>query len=266
LGARLHGLVSPHVELRDVAVTGGMVLTSHDRFPRLAVALGVGGQVQVLGSPLTSSNIGYISGQNGMIARLEAGSRWCNVSFDWGLIRQVAETHGYHLTEGDHTCGMPIATHNGLKALLSRTARGLQHVDLTDTELEDVLARSVLRLLSGSGSEKKLRRANQCRAVHRAVDYIRSEYANPVTVTQLCRVAGIGERSLENLFRDATGFTMQQYLMNHRLLQARAMLLHGRYDTIRDVAEACGIPHSGRFSQYYRQMFGQSPRETLAGS
>ena len=34
-------------------------------------------------------------------------------------------------------------------------------------------------------------------------------------------------------------------------------------EQVKDVANACGIPHAGRFSQYYKQMFGQLPRETL---
>lgn len=56
---------------------------------------------------------------------------------------------------------------------------------------------------------------------------------------------------------------MQQYLMNHRLHRARAMLMKGEYEQVKDVAIACGIPHAGRFSQYYKRLFGQLPRETL---
>ena len=65
-------------------------------------------------------------------------------------------------------------------------------------------------------------------------------------------------------FREATGLSVQQYLMIYRLQQARAMLLHGEYEQISEVARACGIHHTGRFAQYYRRFFGKSPRDTVA--
>lgn len=159
---------------------------------------------------------------------------------------------------------MPVRVHETLKLLLSRTARGLHNADVTDAELEDIMALAVLRVLNAGSGSGKVRRADHSRTVHRVIDFIAATYASPITVTDLCRIAGVGERSLEYLFRGATGFTMQQYLMNHRLHRARAMLLHGEYETIKGVAEACGIPHAGRFAQYYRRQYGQSPRETLA--
>jgi len=264
LNARIHGVATQRIEIRDVSLGGGMVLTADSPFPRFAVAIGLAGQIGFFSKRLTDSNMGYLTGQNGMIARLQPGSRWCNMSLEWDLIRQVAETHGYVIPDGDHSCGMPLSNHKAIGHLLSRTARGLQNADVSNAELEDVMARAVLRILNAGSGSIRVRRADRWRAVHRVIDFILAEYADPITVTNLCRIAGIGERSLEYLFRSATGFTMQQYLMNHRLHRARTMLLHGEYETVKDVAEACGIPHAGRFAQYFKRQYGQLPREMLA--
>lgn len=263
LGAEVYGILTPRIEVRDAAFRAGIIMTSDDPFPRLGMAIGVTGNVQLLGKMLTTSNMGYLTGQHGMIARLEPGSRWCNISFDWDLIRLTAEAHDYVVPDSDHSCSMPVRTHNTLKNLLCRTARGLQYANVVDVELEDELARAFLRALNSGSKPRKMQRGRQWRTVHRGVDFILEEYSNPITVTDLCRLAGVSERNLEYLLRSATGFTMQQYLMNHRLHRARAMLMKGEYEQVKDVAIACGIPHAGRFSQYYKRLFGQLPRETL---
>lgn len=158
---------------------------------------------------------------------------------------------------------MPVATHDRLAALLSRIARGKALNHLSDTALEDELALTVLRCLNTGSRLARIGPRQRWLLVHRVIDFIQAEYGNQITVTGLCRLAGVGERSLQYIFRDATGLTVQQYLMTYRLHQARTALTRGEVGRVGDAARRCGIPHLGRFAQYYRQMYGQSPRDTL---
>lgn len=265
LGAKVHSILTPRVEVRDAAFRAGIVMTADNPFPRLGVAIRVSGVVKLFGNALTDSNMFCIAGHNGMIARLEPGSHWCTVSFDWDLIRSIAEAHDYAIPDGDHSCGIPIPAHVELKTLLCRTAAGLRYGDVTDEELEDELARAFLRAMNPGTASRKMQRGSHMHAVHRVIDFIQAEHTNPITVTDICQIASLSERNLEYVFRGATGVTVQQYLMHHRLHRARAMLLKGEYEQVKGVAIACGIPHAGRFSQYYKRLFGQLPRETLAG-
>ena len=84
-----------------------------------------------------------------------------------------------------------------------------------------------------------------------------------MTVTGLCQLAGVSERTLQYTFRKATGLTVQQYLMSYRLHRARALLTGGEVTQVKDAAQARGFHHAGRFSQYFKKLFGESPSQVL---
>ncbi|MCP5165730.1 MAG: helix-turn-helix domain-containing protein [Pseudomonadales bacterium] len=262
LGAELHGVSTLRVEVRDAAFDAGVTLTAADPFPRFGLGIGLAGDVQLPWTSLTSSNVGYITGSDGMIVRLQPGARWCNISLDWDLFIGAAETHGYSLPSGDRSVGVPSSLHRDFAALLSRVARGEQYFELADAELEDELALAVLRILQARQPAGRDMRSGHQRIVHRVVELIEAEYSGTVTVTGLCKQFGVSERTLQYRFKDATGLSVQQYLLIYRLQRARAMLLRGEYQQVGEVAGACGIHHAGRFAQYYRRLFRQSPRET----
>lgn len=264
LGAEIHGVATRRIELRDVAFDAGITLSASDPFPCFAVAIGIAGETEFLGNHLTSSNIGCVTGNNGMIARLHPGARWCNLTFDWDLIIGVAETHGYAVPRGDRSRGIPMQMHRALQTMMSNAARNLLYAELSDAELEDELALAVLRVVDPQERSGKVKGDSRQRSVHRVIEFIMAEYARPITVTALCQLCGVSERTLQYRFREATGLSVQQYLMNYRLQQARAMLIRGEYRQVGEVARACGFHHTGRFAQYYRRLFGKSPRETVA--
>jgi len=126
------------------------------------------------------------------------------------------------------------------------------------------LSLAILRLLNVQRRVGKNLRVNHQRMVHRVIDFIHAEYQGPVTITELCQLAGVGERTLQYRFKAATGMPMQQYLMRYRLLQARSLLLRDEGVQIGEVARRCGIQHAGRFAHYYTSQFGEPPRETQA--
>ncbi|OXH85552.1 AraC family transcriptional regulator, partial [Burkholderia multivorans] len=57
-----------------------------------------------------------------------------------------------------------------------------------------------------------------------------------------------------------------QYLRAKRLEHARELLLGATPERrIADIALDCGFTHLGRFALAYRERFGESPSDTLAG-
>lgn len=85
----------------------------------------------------------------------------------------------------------------------------------------------------------------------------------PSTVSELAAWAGMSVAVLQREFRK-NGHSPRVFLHDLRLDRARAALTAPRHDTtVADVAHACGMPHLSRFSQYYRERFGELPSETL---
>lgn len=103
------------------------------------------------------------------------------------------------------------------------------------------------------------------RFVHRAEDFIRHHYAEPLTVEKLAAIAGVSARTLFSGFRDFRSTTPMAYLRKIRLENARDALRHGEnygIAAVTKIALDCGFSHIGRFAAHYRAQFGEYPSQT----
>ncbi|MFM8719545.1 MAG: helix-turn-helix domain-containing protein [Chthoniobacterales bacterium] len=100
--------------------------------------------------------------------------------------------------------------------------------------------------------------------VRRAVE-ISEAHAGPVRIAELCTALRVSPGTLENAFKSVTGVAPHAYFLRRRLNQARNVLL--REDAaerkVTEIALGLGFSELGRFSVRYREMFGESPSETL---
>jgi transcriptional regulator GlxA family with amidase domain len=90
----------------------------------------------------------------------------------------------------------------------------------------------------------------------------RREADRNLTIEDLCAETKASERVLRCAFQEMTSNSPALFLRNHRLHKARRMLLNDA-PSVKDAAYSCGFTEMGRFSVYYRELFGESPSETL---
>ncbi len=96
-----------------------------------------------------------------------------------------------------------------------------------------------------------------------AREYIVNNPHSDLDISRLCQVTGCARETLHKGFRERYGMSPGRYIRTIRLNGARAELLQTRqYGMVADIAMKWGFSHLGRFSRYYRQLFGESPRET----
>ncbi len=100
--------------------------------------------------------------------------------------------------------------------------------------------------------------------VVRAERYMRENYALPISINDLANNAGVSPRTLSSAFRRFRGVSPMERLREFRLEQVRFALCDGSAVTVAHAAAMAGFPHAGRFSEIYRQHFGESPNLTLA--
>ena len=99
----------------------------------------------------------------------------------------------------------------------------------------------------------------------RILDLIASAGGEVLYVEDLCRVAGVSERTLRSVFNEAFGLGPIRYLRHRRLHLVRAALrgaIPGR-DTVASIATEFGFWEFGRFAQEYKALFGERPSQTL---
>lgn len=86
---------------------------------------------------------------------------------------------------------------------------------------------------------------------------------SPVSVSAVCGVLGVGERTLERAFQERLGINLRAYERERRLRAAHGLILtEGDRLSITDIAMSFSFWHLGRFAGAYSALFGCSPSET----
>jgi len=94
--------------------------------------------------------------------------------------------------------------------------------------------------------------------------YVMSRLCAPIALEDLARASGVSSRSLHMYCKRRFGVGPMVWLRNMRLDAARQKLGSDAHCLITDVAMDFGFGHLGRFSAYYRERFGELPRDTAA--
>lgn len=96
--------------------------------------------------------------------------------------------------------------------------------------------------------------------LRRARDLIDREYAEPLDVPALARVALMSTAHFSRQFRDAYGETPYGYLMTRRIERAKALLRRGDL-TVTEVCMAVGCTSLGSFSSRFTELVGETPSQ-----
>jgi len=98
-----------------------------------------------------------------------------------------------------------------------------------------------------------------------AQQYLEAHYQESVHIEDLCRVTGVGARTMQRYFRKYFDMPVSTYLKILRLDSARRELrtTHSSEGTVTDIAMSNGCTHLGRFSVEFRERFGESPHVAL---
>jgi AraC-like DNA-binding protein len=93
----------------------------------------------------------------------------------------------------------------------------------------------------------------------RAKDLADARYAEPLTVGELARAAGLSPAHFSRQFRRSFGESPHQYLLTRRLERAAA-LLRTTDGCVADICCAVGLTSVGSFTTSFRRMFGRTPQ------
>jgi AraC-like DNA-binding protein len=143
---------------------------------------------------------------------------------------------------------------------LSRNAHAGQHVEAV---VLDGLLLGLQHSHSGviTGNQPRGMRT----AISRAVELIEEQPAQPWTTVRLAAEVHLSVRALQEGFRRDMATPPMAYLRRVRLRRAHEALRAAGRDTttVRAVAIHLGIMHMSRFAAAYRDVFGETPSETL---
>jgi AraC-like DNA-binding protein len=102
------------------------------------------------------------------------------------------------------------------------------------------------------------------KTLERARQYIIDNAHQPMSLNDIALVSHASSRSVQRAFLEYFEVSPADYIQLLRLNRARALLRKNDTSTsVSTIAMECGFSHMGRFSERYRQHFGELPSKTL---
>ncbi|MDZ4327802.1 MAG: helix-turn-helix domain-containing protein, partial [Pseudomonas sp.] len=92
---------------------------------------------------------------------------------------------------------------------------------------------------------------------------MREHLVQGISLAELAVAGGVSIRSLNTLCQREYGQSPMDRLRGLRLEAAREYLLARPHTSVTEVALEFGFGHVGRFANYYRQRFGELPKQTM---
>lgn len=95
--------------------------------------------------------------------------------------------------------------------------------------------------------------------VRRVQDHIEASYMMPLSVEAIAGQLGLSRHYLTRLFKQKTGCTIQDWIIQVRLREGLRCLKQGR--SVQDTARLCGYPDAASFSKSFKKRYGFSPSQ-----
>lgn len=106
-----------------------------------------------------------------------------------------------------------------------------------------------------------LRVGGQSAQIQRAIDWIKANSREKVSIDLLAKISGMGVTTFHRRFKSVTNLSPGAYHKMVRLHEARRLLLEAR--TVSSVAFAVGYESASQFSREYTAQFGAPPRKDV---
>jgi AraC-like DNA-binding protein len=146
---------------------------------------------------------------------------------------------------------------------------GLLNHQLVVQNLQLVLVQGLLQIHPHNYTEALTEgeHAASTAVAKRAIDLLHAHPEKPWTIAGLAQATGVSSRALQRSFGRSDLPSPMVYLRRLRLNRAHAELTAGCAGsvTVTMIAGRWGFAHLGRFANQYRQLFGETPSETLRG-
>jgi YesN/AraC family two-component response regulator len=107
--------------------------------------------------------------------------------------------------------------------------------------------------------------ASQEELVSVAQEYLRTHFAEEISLAELAARFHVNPPYLARLFKRTVGAAPVRYLRDLRINQARKLLEERPELEIKEVGIIAGYPDQGYFSRVFRQAVGVSPQEYREG-
>ena len=115
-------------------------------------------------------------------------------------------------------------------------------------------------MIENSASREEKKMDNSLLYVKNVISYIQLKYSEAVKIDNIALSLGLNRSYLTRLFKNATGYSLQDYLLTYRMKMA-VKLLAAESISINRIASSVGYSDTFTFSKAFKRHFGESPSD-----
>ncbi len=125
---------------------------------------------------------------------------------------------------------------------------------LMNKYITDILTEFMLLSPGGQGAR------NDARLIERAVNHINENFYQDISVDQLAALSGLSRYYFIRVFRQETGYTPHEYLVNRRMATARYLLKYSALSS-KEICFQSGFSNESVFCSAFKKQHGMTPRQ-----
>src|SRR6266404_6176741 len=96
----------------------------------------------------------------------------------------------------------------------------------------------------------------------RVVEYVQDQLNADLTVSRIAQAVSMGPYYFSRLFKESTGQSPHQYVVEARVRKAKELLTTGKF-TIREAAHHVGFVDQSHLTRHFKRVFGLPPKRLL---
>ena len=94
--------------------------------------------------------------------------------------------------------------------------------------------------------------------IHSAIAYINSNIFRDISISEICDTVHISKYHFCRRFRQSTGMTVMEYILNTRIILAKNLLLSEKV-SVSEVSRKCGFSSVSYFCRVFKENTGKTP-------
>ena len=119
-------------------------------------------------------------------------------------------------------------------------------------------------MIENSSAKEEKEQNNSLLYVKNVISYIQLKYSEPIKIDSIALSLGLNRSYLTRLFKEATGYSLQEYLLTYRMKMA-VKLLADESISVNRIAASVGYNDTFTFSKAFKRHFGCAPSDYRKG-
>lgn len=90
--------------------------------------------------------------------------------------------------------------------------------------------------------------------------YLQQHFTEKITIEILSEKLNISKSYISHVFKESTGYSVIEFLMDYRLVQAKFQIeVSGSKKTLKEIAYDCGFESDAHFNRFFKKKIGMTP-------